>query len=77
MGIADVKAAFNAGLAGKATCTSAAMGYVPDNRKMQRLTFTINTAGVVSTVTEDVAPGVDLARKAHEMAAAIAAEIGG
>lgn len=76
MAMADVKAAFNAGLGSAGTCIAATMGYVPENRRLQRLTFTVNVNGTVHSVTDDVPPGVDLARKAREMAEVFIAGLG-
>lgn len=76
MAMADVKSAFNAALGTAGTCTAATMGYVPENRRLQRLTFTVNVNGTVHSVTDDIPPGVDLAGKAREMATAFVAGLG-
>lgn len=76
MSMSDVKAAFVTTLGGAGTCTDASMSYVPESRSLQRLTFTVAAAGETHFLTEDVPPGVDLAGKAREMAAAFVASIG-
>lgn len=77
MSMADVKSAFVAALGDAGSCTSASMSYVPENRSLQRLAFTVAAAGETHVLTEDVPPGVDLAGKAREMATTFVASMEG
>lgn len=69
MGMADVKRAFDAGLAGKATCTNATMGYERGAEQGQRLRFSVQLHNGTEQVVEGLAPfGSNLNEKARQMA---------
>jgi hypothetical protein len=71
MGIADVRNAFHAGLAGKASCTSATMEYQRDpetGANTQLVKFVVSPPDAVDElVTAVVPPGTDIVKHARQL----------
>jgi hypothetical protein len=79
MGIADVRNAFHAGLAGKASCTSATMEYQRDEKtgaNTQLVKFVVSPPDAVDElVTAVVPPGTDIVKHARALGEIYAAQL--
>lgn len=76
MGMADLRRAFDEGLAGKASCVNATMGYEKGAEQGQRLRFNVHLPNGETQIVEGLAPhGSNLNDQARQMAATFAATL--
>jgi hypothetical protein len=73
MGIADVRRAFDKGLAGKAACVGATMRYAKGDNPGQLLRFDVHLKNGSAQVVEGVVPhNTDINEQARQMGATFA-----